>query len=651
MKKAILIMVMMLLVSIAFAAWSDSPNENLKLTNATSFEEVIPKIAYAPNGNVWVSWFSGENGNYNVRAQMFDFDGNITFAEGGILVSDHPQMSWLTDWDMKVDSQGNAIIVFLDERTGSLDIYAYKISPTGEFLWGEDGIALCNDSAEDYTPTLGITDQDNAIVAWMTDDDTRMQKVMANGTLAFTSPMVFHEDGVAISWAEILPRENDSFIFRYAKDSGPFWAVTRHLMAQKYDSNLQPVWAQPTVITDQGGISSWTQHFPTAPDGEGGFVICWHEDRDMNNMSNVYVQHVMADGSVGFAANGIQPTGNFSTQHFYPTIAYDQNGGETWLSWMETNEAQGNRGIRVQRIDSNGNSLFGLDGYAIVQMGNNAVLPFSASFQNNEYIAAFTSDINGDMYNSQIIAYKLDNAGDFVWESNFVPVKTVSSSVVHIAGSALQSDQLVFAWEDNRSGTNIYLQNLNFDGTLGIAEHITAIEGTVTLNFGNADISNVLLQIGEYNLSPNEQGYYYLELPAGTYSITASLPGYYDTFIENVVIVEGEITQQDIELEVIVATDTEMPSLQTKINNYPNPFNPNTTISFNIAEDSNVRLDIYNAKGQLIKNIKDEFMRKGAYNVQWNGIGEDGKPSPSGIYLVRLLSKNKALSHKMLMLK
>ena len=87
MKKSLLLILVALCISTAFAIWSDSSAENLKLTDSYNYEEVIPKIAYANNGNVWVTWFSNENGNYNVRAQMFSFDGEPAFSEMGMLIA------------------------------------------------------------------------------------------------------------------------------------------------------------------------------------------------------------------------------------------------------------------------------------------------------------------------------------------------------------------------------------------------------------------------------------------------------------------------------------------------------------------------------------------------------------------------------------
>ena len=138
----------------SIAQWSGDPSLNTAIVIASG-EQVIPKIVSSPSypGISYVSWFSSESGNYNVRLQKLDAYGNKLWADDGLLVSNHTAMTWLTDWDMAIDNNDCAILTFQDIRTGSNNIVAYKISPDGAFLWGDDGIQLSNTSAFDASPT------------------------------------------------------------------------------------------------------------------------------------------------------------------------------------------------------------------------------------------------------------------------------------------------------------------------------------------------------------------------------------------------------------------------------------------------------------------------------------------------------------------
>jgi len=88
----------------------------------------------------------------------------------------------------------------------------------------------------------------------------------------------------------------------------------------------------------------------------------------------------------------------------------------------------------------------------------------------------------------------------------------------------------------------------------------------------------------------------------------------------------------------ITAIDDEIISLQDyKLSNYPNPFNPQTTIKFHIPYSSNTLLQIYNVKGQLVKTLMNEEKLSGEHSVVW-----DARYQSSGIYFVKL-SNGKSL--------
>lgn len=87
--------------------------------------------------------------------------------------------------------------------------------------------------------------------------------------------------------------------------------------------------------------------------------------------------------------------------------------------------------------------------------------------------------------------------------------------------------------------------------------------------------------------------------------------------------------------------------------NYPNPFNPATTLRFEIpANRGTVTLAIYNALGQKLKTLVQERLAAGAYEVQWRGDGDNGQNAPSGIYFAVLKSNGQELQRaKMVLLK
>ena len=85
--------------------------------------------------------------------------------------------------------------------------------------------------------------------------------------------------------------------------------------------------------------------------------------------------------------------------------------------------------------------------------------------------------------------------------------------------------------------------------------------------------------------------------------------------------------------------------------NHPNPFNPQTGISFGLPAAGKVRLRIYNAQGWLVRTLVDEALSAGAYQRVWNGTDTSGRRVASGVYLYRLETPGHTLTRKMLMVK
>jgi len=85
--------------------------------------------------------------------------------------------------------------------------------------------------------------------------------------------------------------------------------------------------------------------------------------------------------------------------------------------------------------------------------------------------------------------------------------------------------------------------------------------------------------------------------------------------------------------------------------NYPNPFNPETNISFSLAESGKVALEIYNLKGELIISLINDYLEAGNHQILWQGFDKQGKAVPSGIYLYRMVTKDYRLSKKMILMK
>ena len=104
----------------------------------------------------------------------------------------------------------------------------------------------------------------------------------------------------------------------------------------------------------------------------------------------------------------------------------------------------------------------------------------------------------------------------------------------------------------------------------------------------------------------------------------------------------------------IVSVDDQVATFPTDFHlfqNFPNPFNPSTTIRYSIVEPGNVSIKIYDVLGREVKTIVNEIKTAGTYSSKWNGNDSFGNKVSSGIYFYRMESGSFVEAKKMILLK
>lgn len=138
------------------------------------------------------------------------------------------------------------------------------------------------------------------------------------------------------------------------------------------------------------------------------------------------------------------------------------------------------------------------------------------------------------------------------------------------------------------------------------------------------------------------------------YSETFVLEGAYRFYVVPVYMnEEGGLSQIVYAPYPYVGTEeNSIPGLITSLGkNYPNPFNPTTTIQFSLAEAGRAKLSIYNTRGQLVRQLADSDYLAGKHQLVWDGRDRQGKSVASGLYFYRLQAGKYSQSHKMILMK
>ncbi|RLC48667.1 MAG: hypothetical protein DRI23_10225 [Candidatus Cloacimonadota bacterium] len=244
-----------------------------------------------------------------------------------------------------------------------------------------------------------------------------------------------------------------------------------------------------------------------------------------------------------------------------------------------------------------------------------------------EYESITMTFISGDLYYAMIpgqpvgteIGYYIHGADESGHSMNHPYIGAPDPHTFTVVGTPQPAELTVdpesFTLEMQTNTTTIEIMTLSNIGGIDLIYDISETADWLSLNEASG-----ILQPGDSDE---------IELLFDTTGLAA------DTYLCDIVITDDrEETIIPVELTVIgTNADNNLGGLQNElIGNYPNPFNPSTTISFSLQNDNMVELSIYNSKGQKVKTLLNEQRRAGLHQVQWNGRDENGSSVSSGIY-------------------
>lgn len=470
MKKLILSLLFVGLgIFTASSQWTDDPLVNTIVNNLTG-SQAVPHIAYDNAGNFYVGFYSNNAGNYDIRLQYFSYDGVAQWDTDGLLVSSHTQYSWVTEWDLTTDNNGNCVLAFNDARDGNANVYAYAISPSGEFLWGDDGISLTSDPQDEFVPSITVTGSNNVIVAWSRPTSPQaeivMQKITPEGTLSWgLSGITYQSGSESYTGARVLGVEGDNFIMAFYKETGSFPAITRHIYAQKFNGMGTPVWFGDVLASNSNYINPYN-NFKIAPDNNNGIIIAWMDDRDGDMNMDGAVQRVNGDGSINWPANGSEVSTQNNYSHQQVEILGVNNVDEVLVTWSKKNQNQNQTAIAGQKFSALGGQLWTTGGIEFIPMSSDiSGVGGGAVFDGENSLIVYEEYVSGVSY-SHIKAFAVDKNGTFIWSPTITLMAARTTSKVHLVVSSLLNEQLITVWEE-ATASDIYMQNIFTDGSMG----------------------------------------------------------------------------------------------------------------------------------------------------------------------------------------
>jgi len=640
------------------AQWSSDPTVNLMIADTTG-EQDLPKSVSCPDGSTYISWFDSRGGSYAVYMQRLNPEGVKLWGSQGLLISNNPQNSSLVDYDLTCDAQSNAIVVFTDIRSGDLDVFAYKISPTGQFLWGANGVALSSGTGYEANPTVAVTSDGNVVVAWIyavNPYKVYMQKLDVMGVKQWgATPLIYGSATEGYNFPKIVPSDNGSVIVSHKVTTGNFPAQTVKLAAQKFNSAGVAQWGTGGVwVQSLGKVMAFTAQYSES-DGANGVIVAWHDDRNSINLQSAWVQRVKSDGTLAFPANGAECATTSGIHKWNPVAAKLTGSDEVMAFWRFTNSDQNQDGLAVQKFSATGVRQFTDDGITLRAMTGTAnITGFDlTAISNSAYIVYNVGNSAG--LNNTIQGLMINTNGTNAW-GNTIPLSSIASDKGRLQIVKDISDAGLAFWTDKRVGNGIYGQKINTNGTLGnvivpveLSNFASTVSGnSVILEWSTATETNNAgftlerkSSSGSWIKAAEVQG-------AGTstkpveYRFTDKnlAPGkYHYRLIQRDF--DGKETVYSLLNEIVISVPGQFELGQ----NYPNPFNPTTVIRFALPVSGMTSLKVYNETGEEVAILVDGVRETGNYEVSF-----DARGLSSGVYFYTLTSGEFSQTKKLVLM-
>jgi hypothetical protein len=457
----------LVLGSNAWAQWSPDPATNLPLANKSDgADQVQPKVKPLPDHGWFVSWFDADPDSpppigYSVYLQRLSPGGVEQFKHDGLEVA-HLSNSSTEDYGLDIDTEGNALLAFLDTREGSnQQVTAAKMSPAGKALWGRYGVQLTKGTVHSNgAPKIAGTSDGGVVVAWISDSDTILQKLDTNGKPQWGKGVVLSKSGYNYWLADLHAADNGSVIVSWVSNQG--FGSNNLLLTNKVSATGTLLWGKNHVtLFDTGSLQFG--NFPYfVPDGQGGAVFSWYT---ASPTLQCFAQHILANGTAAFPRGGALASTDTTQVRVDPAASYRAATDEVFLVWTEEDSNQVLNGIYAQKFGPKGGRRWGQTGLVVVPLGaDSEILP--TNVQVGGGMLAFWIDMVA-YGNASIQATRLLDNGKV--ECAQFPVSTAMSNKGRPDADIVTATGLsAIAFEDDRLGSNgIYIQNVNNNCSLG----------------------------------------------------------------------------------------------------------------------------------------------------------------------------------------
>jgi len=641
-------------------------------------------------GGAYFVWEDEQHGGFpeiDIWAQRLDSDGRLLWDEEGIVVCEGLGMQHSTAIQPAAD--GGCVIAWGDHRTGSSQLFCQRLSPEGEEVWDENGIPLVEGiSGNAFQSKLISCGNGDFVIIWL---DGRFG---GRGHYPFIQfcrdtgdemEILLEQDGIPILSGTLGGGWNPDAILNENGETIVVWEDHRH--GQLYSIYVQKISEDGDLLWGESGIHctefNLEQEAPkVCSDGEGGAIVAWRASNE-RNYTDLFIQRVNRLGVRQWGDEGIALTGDNETDENFEAIIPDGQGGVILL-WIVNSREMGDD-LWIERIDPNGEPMWGDDGVVICQEQNDQHRAKLIRHENG-FVVFWEDGRDDENGQSQYDIYGqfIEPDGNFRWREG--------GSLICLEDEFNQGSPAVtidnnghiwVAWDDYRSGgpprrRDIYIQKLSAqvdeqgDPVILFRRNDEPIRNGIPVCTANGDqvhpeiihdAHNGVWIVWEdyrngvwsdiYGTHLRPDGTHYEPWEVGGNLICGAIHRQNrpqlsllrsDGETGAVVVWEDKRATGIEELFNIYCQrlDDDMVAVDEKENRpipvqfaiedvYPNPFNAQTIVTYVASREEFVKIELYDVTGRLVRQLSNKKVSAGRYSLPINAGN-----LAAGSYIVRL---------------
>ncbi len=560
--------------------------------------------------------------NANIVAQAVTIDGTIRWFPNGMPTC--TAAGYQTDALIIPDGSGGSIVAWQDARGSTSDIYAQKLGMFPLIQWAGNGVTICTGQSGLILGGMISDGAGGAIITWQDKRDFYngifAQRIASNGTVSWTANGVEVCSEVNHQQAPALaPDGSGGAIIAWEDDRNDNYDI----YAQRLNASGAAQWTAGGIpICDSGQNQTAVQ---VVEDGSGGAVFAWSDRRSFVD-NDIYAQRVNASGAPQWTAGGT-PVGAWMQDQSNCQLVHI-GSGETIVTWLD-NRNGATTDIYTQKLNGSGAGQWAYAGIVVcTATGNQDNVRIVTNGVGGAFIA-WDDERNGTS-NVDIYAQNVGSGGTPAWTANGLEICGAAGNQTEVAICEDQANGMFIAWGDARSGTvKVYSHRVDANGDIPAATLLSnytadVINGDIRIDWTLSEIDEGV----EFHIfRANGLGNQFVEIPAAglveddlTFSFVDRncKPG---TSYNYRVSYDFENERYTLFEVGPITTPATVLGLHQ---NLPNPFNPNTSIGYYVPEQSRVQLEVYDVKGSLVTVLVDRFQAEGTHQVYWNGRYSNG---------------------------